>query len=1233
MTTYSPFELEPIFIDFKNESYNLGLDIQANQNDTLTLNFICRNNGIEEDMSKYKVELRVHNNNSNTDYIQTQNENVTLGADGSVKIVCQSKNGNKLTAYSGQCNGVLRIFNTESKQKATRIITMRIVADPLETDRANICESTITKLEDLDWILNEAYNIEDEFKKAIEEAIKQKAELTAKISESVTAKNNLNSTIQTANNTNNTLNATNTTAVNTKNELNNLNTTANNTKSNLDKSNTTALGTNKTLTDTNTTAINTNSTLNTTINNANKSKTDLDTSKNNADKSKSALDGSISTGNTLKTNLDGSISTGTTLKNDIDNRIVTGNKLKTDMDNSSTVATTKKEQLDGANVQAEKNIETLNSFGDASQLTKDVTTLKTKVLENTLTSIKTDNVLTKLPNSENGFVRNMQLKGKTLQNLWNGGNVNYLSSENRLIETTTLDLYKTNTNYTIINYNNKKIKLGIFTKANTYSRSIEVLPNSKFIIRLNDEIIKDKVGEEVNGWANSDNDKNELKKSIVILEGEVKEIPPYFEGIQSTGELEGNKISILSHGKNLIKNGNGENELGFWIKRGNITFEKFGEFTGNQWTGIDQIIKVKQNTDYTVSCKHSSNSGIYVMGIKSTDGNTLTFNTGNNNQVTVSLQNKIVGSQTVTFAEFQLLESTTATTYETYKEDKTEILLPSPHMGLPDGTSDIVYYDKNERIKNISKDIWNGNEDWTVNSSIDNEIVFQSLFSKSKTTSSIKGEVIFNKNLKVIAFTETNIFARIDKSQLSTPDVAGFKKLLKTWADAGTPLEVFYQLATPVVEKLNIKDTLQAFENGYIQLNNAITPTAQLEYSTNIPSAIGGLTQITDKLVDDVTNVEITISDLDAELDESRKGKTTLEERLEEDRTNILKKFNELDNQDIFKITEDIKNKNIKILGDSIGAGVGGTGYSATGEIIVGNNKSNETGHCWANSFRDYLQSKYNCIVKNWSVSGWKSSDIVTNISTLITETDDIVICAIGANNCYIENGITLLESDIKTINEYCENHNKKVIFIGTIQTLTSSHENKGIKMEDIDNLLREVTTNLNVCFIPMYKLFNDYLLYSGADSSLFYYNEEHPNDNGYDAMFYLMANYMGFYTDLELRNKLYSLYDTGWLPLPLINGTVANTIDIPSYRRVGKMLSLKGEIDNIISTVTTVATLPSGFTPNSKFGGSSIALSFFWTGADTQSRMFINKNGNIIVPNHTDTKKMWLDGINFMID
>ncbi|NFS11546.1 hypothetical protein FDE77_09665 [Clostridium botulinum] len=365
MTTYSPFELEPIFIDFKNESYNLGLDIQANQNDTLTLNFICRNNGIEEDMSKYKVELRVHNNNSNTDYIQTQNENVTLGADGSIKIICQSKNGNKLTAYSGQLNGVLRIFNTENKQKATRIITMRIISDPLETDRANICESTITKLEDLDWILNEAYNIEDEFKKAIEEAIKQKNELIKTTNEAKVINSTLAGNITTGTELNSNLVKSNKLAEQNQKELDTRNTTASQNIETLTNKNTTA----------NETIVNISEKIET------GSKLDND------------LDLKIPIGTTLKNDLDTNIKTGTQLKIDLTELIPQANKSKSDLDISkinadllnttlletNNNAETKKQEVIAECKVADEKIKQMNEFGDVTEVVKDVTLLKTEV--------------------------------------------------------------------------------------------------------------------------------------------------------------------------------------------------------------------------------------------------------------------------------------------------------------------------------------------------------------------------------------------------------------------------------------------------------------------------------------------------------------------------------------------------------------------------------------------------------------------------------------------------------------------------------------------------------------------------------------------------------------------------------------------------------------------------------------------------------------------------------------
>ncbi|MGN2371700.1 hypothetical protein ACTFJW_16940 [Clostridium cagae] len=366
MTTYSPFELEPIFIDFKNESYNLGLDIQANQNDTLTLNFICRNNGIEEDMSKYKVELRVHNNNANVDYIQTQNENVTLGKDGSVKIVCQSLKGNKLTAYSGQLNGVLRIFNTENKQKATRIITMRIIADPLETDRANICESTITKLEDLDWILNEAYNIEDEFKKAIKEAIKQKDALIKTTNEAKVINTTLAGNITTGTELNSNLVNSNKLAETNQKELDTRNTAANKNIETLTNKNITA----------NETIIN--------ISNKIEKGTKLDKD----------LEEKTITGTTLKSDLDTNIETGTQLKTDLTELIPQANKSKSDLDTSKINAdlsnTTLTETTNNAEKKkrevvaeckvADEKIKQMNEFGDVSEISKDINLMKTEII-------------------------------------------------------------------------------------------------------------------------------------------------------------------------------------------------------------------------------------------------------------------------------------------------------------------------------------------------------------------------------------------------------------------------------------------------------------------------------------------------------------------------------------------------------------------------------------------------------------------------------------------------------------------------------------------------------------------------------------------------------------------------------------------------------------------------------------------------------------------------------------
>ncbi|WP_080442647.1 hypothetical protein, partial [Clostridium botulinum] len=177
-----------------------------------------------------------------------------------------------------------------------------------------------------------------------------------------------------------------------------------------------------------------------------------------------------------------------------------------------------------------------------------------KVLKNESTSIKTDSTLTKLDNCAGGYVRNMQIKGRTLQNLVPIASVNWDITNKRLLKNIKDNICKDNTSYSFVNVSSNKVFVDLYFNNDTYSRSIGIEALSKQVITLKNERIFLVWGRESDGWANTDSDKTKLNTSLMILEGDWtnKEIPQYFEGIKSVGEAEGNKISILTCGGNLF---------------------------------------------------------------------------------------------------------------------------------------------------------------------------------------------------------------------------------------------------------------------------------------------------------------------------------------------------------------------------------------------------------------------------------------------------------------------------------------------------------------------------------------------------------------------------------------------------------------------------------------------------------------------------------------------------------
>ena len=214
------------------------------------------------------------------------------------------------------------------------------------------------------------------------------------------------------------------------------------------------------------------------------------------------------------------------------------------------------------------------------------------------------------------------------------------------------------------------------------------------------------------------------------------------------------------------------------------------------------------------------------------------------------------------------------------------------------------------------------------------------------------------------------------------------------------------------------------------------------------------------------------------------------------------------------------KSLRIKLLGDSITHGLGGTGYSPTEEHIAGKFHRNNKGHCWANSFRDFMKEKYGCSVINNGCSGILIEFIIEHFDELVEPADDFVICTVGTNNrrqyfteepkATREEYGTQFYNNIVKLNDMFEAAGKKVIFVANIPAAACNEVDKEtfwriLHMDDINEIHKRASVNCGFPLISLYDLFMQYCNDNNITVESLLYDEVHPNDAGYDVMFKLL--------------------------------------------------------------------------------------------------------------------------------
>ena len=215
----------------------------------------------------------------------------------------------------------------------------------------------------------------------------------------------------------------------------------------------------------------------------------------------------------------------------------------------------------------------------------------------------------------------------------------------------------------------------------------------------------------------------------------------------------------------------------------------------------------------------------------------------------------------------------------------------------------------------------------------------------------------------------------------------------------------------------------------------------------------------------------------------------------------------------------------IKLLGDSITHGVGGSGFAQNGEPIVEGYARNPNGYCWANRFKEYMESHFNCIVVNNACTGTNIEFILEHFDDLVDPEDEIILCAIGTNNRhqYFINApkhskcehMELFYQNIILLHNQFKNLGKEVIFIANIPA-SQGNEKDGndywrlFHMSDVHDIYVKASIACGFPLICLYPLFLEWCEVRSISIDSLLPDGLHPNDEGYDIMFYLLINELG---------------------------------------------------------------------------------------------------------------------------
>lgn len=470
-------------------------------------------------------------------------------------------------------------------------------------------------------------------------------------------------------------------------------------------------------------------------------------------------------------------------------------------------------------------------------------------------------------NTLEGRSEGMIIKGRTLVNLVsnnpakNAGNVQI----EKLLKS---EMFKVGTTYTvnIPNRNNKQIIIVVKTKDGVTKNINLSSTTNTFTVEEDYPIVFRLTLHTTNGW-DVNNDLTNADKSVIV-EGNNIIIDNYFEGLKSFGEQEGNKISILSHGKNFFNINDFSEKIN---EKGELEFKADGNSRINSYVviftennALSQRIAVIGGTGeklFTTINQEEYYIHIGLNGDKKDDKLWRKIVLPKNTTCCISISSTAENNNTIKFKYVQIEVGTSKTQYEPYKFDKKDILIKEPLRNI--GNIQDILYEDNGQVKinrYVKEYTFTGDEILRKSNTYGDVIRFDYKLTNLKFASDIicnnfaKG-TIGKENLECINVHSNDnlVQIQIKANKLETQDVEGFRKWLKA-----NPTTIIYQLATPTTEIVENcvdidLDTYQ--EKTYFNILNSLPGTLDFKVPTNIASIVQNTAREVNNIWDVINNL------------------------------------------------------------------------------------------------------------------------------------------------------------------------------------------------------------------------------------------------------------------------------------------------------------------------------------------------------------------------------------------